>query len=141
MKTKIWSEFIIEDFPMKHEELSKKLGVEPTEAENAGDTYRYPNGKLSVVKFSSWTLDSGCDKHIDFETQVKTLLNKIRPFKKNFIEICEKYPLGLSVYIHTSEDESSPYIGWESNVMKELAEYNASWGIDLSIYKAGEDDE
>jgi hypothetical protein len=141
MKTKIWSEISISNFPMKHEELTEFLGIEPTEAENAGDICYHPNGKSFVLKISSWTLESGCDKFVDFETQINSLLDKIRPYKDRFIKICEKYPLDLSIYIHTSEHVISPYIGWESEVMKELAEYNASWGIDLSIYKEGEDDE
>lgn len=140
MKTKIWAKFIIDGFPMKHEELSEFLGIEPTEAENAGDICHHPNGKSFVLKISSWTLESGCKPNEGFTAPIVTLLEKIRPYKDKFIKICEKYPLFLSIYIHIYGDER-PYIGWESEVMKELAEYNASWGIDLYIYNEGEDDE
>ncbi len=132
---------MISNFPMKQEELTKFLGIQPTEAENVGDITQTPKGKRFEIKISLWRIDSGCDKYLPFESQIVALLNKIRPCKEKFIEIGSKYGLFLNIIIHTSENEVSPYIGWESNVMKELAEYNASWGIDLSIYKAGEDDE
>lgn len=141
MKTKIWSEISISNFPMKHEELSRFLGIQPSKAENVGDIIQTANGKSIEIGISSWTLVSGCNKYLDFESQIVTLLKKIKPYKDKFIEIGSKYSVFLNIIIHTSEDEVSPFIGWESEVMKELAEYNASWGIDLSIYKEGEDDE
>ena len=122
---------------MKHEELTKFLGIEPTEAENAGDICYHPNGKSFILKTSSWKLDSGCKPNEGFTTPIITLLEKIRPFKDKFIKICEKYPLELNVIIHIYGDEK-PYIGWEREVMKELAEYNTSWGIDLSIFNEEE---
>jgi len=137
MKTKIWAEFIINKFPMKHEELTKLLEIVPTKAENAGDTLFHPNGKSYVLKHSSWTLDSGCKSNVGFSTPIVTLLEKIRPKKDRFVKMCEKYTLFLNVVIHIYGDER-PYIGWESKIMKELAEYNASWGIDLSVYKENE---
>lgn len=141
MKTKIWSELMISNFPMKHEELTEFLGMQPTEAENVGDIIKTPTGESIEIGISLWRLNSGCDKYLDIESQIVELLDKIRPYKDKFTEIGSKYGLFLNIILHTSVDEVSPYIGWESNIMKELAGYNVSWGIDLSIYKEGEDDE
>jgi hypothetical protein len=132
MDTKIWVELNISGFPMPHEELSQILGVQPTEAENKGDLYHSQSGKSFVLSESAWTLSSGLTSEIGLVEQMEALLNKLRPFKQNFITITSRFSSDLNITIHTSA-LGTPFIGWENWMIKELAEYNLSMGIDLSI--------
>ena len=139
MKTKTWVELIIDEFPFTPDEMSSRLGLKPSASERKGDIKVLPRGKSLIEPFNTWKLESGCDSKTTLQDQIKELLNKMRPYKEKFIPVCREFPPDVNVVIHMYSSEVSPYIGWDNNVMKELADYNASWGIDLSVY--GEDDE
>lgn len=132
MKTKIWVELTISGFPMTHEELTETIGIQPTEAENKGDLYHSQSGKSIILSESSWTISSGLTSDVGLVEQMEALLHKLRPFKQNFIRITSLYSSDLNIIIHTPPI-ATPYIGWENWIIKELAEYNLSMGIDLSI--------
>jgi hypothetical protein len=132
MPTKIWVELIISGFPMPHEELTQILGIQPTEAENKGDLYHSQSGKSFILSESSWTLSSGLTSEKGITEQMEAILDKIRPLRNSFIGITEKYSSDINIVIHSSSIQT-PYIGWESSLIKELAALNLSMGIDLSI--------
>jgi hypothetical protein len=139
MDIKIWVEMLIVDFPMTHQELTELLGVQPTEAENKGDMYHSQSGKSFILSHSSWKLESGLSSDSGILEHMEALLNKIRPFREKFLKICKEYPPDINIIIHTPS-VGTPHIGWESWMIRELAEYNASMGIDLSVYSDDKND-
>ncbi|MEO8514976.1 MAG: DUF4279 domain-containing protein [Ignavibacteria bacterium] len=132
MKSKIWVEIIISNFDMSYKDLSKLIGVQPTEGENAGDLYKSPSGKEFILGLSSWTLESMLAPYAPIEEQIKDILNRIKN-KDGLKEVSKKYPLTLNIVIHMSD--LSPFIGWSNDIMHELAKYNFSWGLDISVEK------
>jgi hypothetical protein len=129
MKTEIKASLGFTDFPMSPQDLTKELGIEPTNSWRTGEI-----GTMSKLpmKNNGWELGSGLELSRDFESHLKALLDKIRPYKENFIDAGKKYPAILSciVYIY---GQDRPFVGFESTSVKELAELNATIDIDLYI--------
>jgi hypothetical protein len=130
MKTEIKASFGFTDFPMPPQELTKELGIEPTHSWKKGD----PGiaSKLPM-KNNGWELSSGLELSKDFESHLRALLDKIRPLKENFINVGKKFPTVLSCIIYIY-GEDRPYLGFESTVVKELADLNATIDIDLYTF-------
>ncbi len=140
MKSKIWTEMIIDGFEIKPEELTKLIGVQPSSTANKGDKYHTPNGKIITVPFNEWILKSGCSTSINLEKQMKVLISKLKPFKKDFLEFCKKHSPDFNIVMHIFSGESPPPIVFEnSDIIKDMALLNASFGIDYSFYEDEKD--
>lgn len=140
MKSKIWSEIIFSGFEGHPNDVSKLIGISPTEISVKGDIYRSPNGKEIVEPFNEWRLSSGCKTSIDFEEQLRILILKFKPFGREFLEFCRISPPFLKVVIHIYLHESYPYIGIDDKeLIKDMATLNSSFGIDYSIFEDGDD--
>ena len=65
---------------MSPEEISKKIGIRPTNSWKMGDKKKIGSGNY---KFHSWQLDTGYQKSLDLNTQIKQIYDKILPIKKD----------------------------------------------------------
>ena len=139
MKSKIWVELIIDGFEISPNELTSIVGVEPSSITKKGDTFITPKGKTIIEPFNAWILKSGCTTSENLEEQIEVLISKLKPFKKEFLEFCKKYPPDFNIVIHVFKDEAYPYIGFENRqVIKDLSLLNATFGIDYSFYEKEE---
>ncbi len=130
MKTFSKTEFIISGFPMNPNELTKLIGIAPTSISERGKiTEKYKR----LVPENTWDLDSGLDKETDMQIQVECLLKKLRPFKSKLIEICKQYPPQLDCTMKIYGGDRPP-IDLSREIIKELAEYNCEFGIDIYIF-------
>lgn len=135
MKSKIWVEIIIDGFDIEPSELTKIIGVQPTSTAKKGDIYTAPNGKKIMEPFNEWRLESGRDTSVDLEAQMETLISKLKPFKKEFLDFCAIYSPYFNIVMHIFSEESHPYIGFDDRqIIKDMATLNAGFGIDYSIY-------
>lgn len=140
MKSKIWVELVVSGFEISPSELSNIIGIKPTNTTQKGDICFTPKGKKIIEPVNEWILESGCPTSVNLEKQVGILISKLKPFKKEFLEFCKKNPPDFNVVIHIFEKESYPYIGFEdSEIIKDMAKLNSTFGIDYSFYEDEED--
>ncbi len=86
--TKTWIDFWITDFPMKHEELTELLGIQPTEAENKGDeSYKKRKKTPYNIAHSSWKLSSNIGEEKYIPEHINHMFNIIQS-KKQFYCLC-----------------------------------------------------
>ncbi len=131
MKTHFKSEFIIYGFSMTPDELTHEIGITPTSICEKG---KFTEKYKQLIKENSWSLSSGLDKEVDLQTQINYLLEKLRPKKVKLIELCKKYPPLLNCTVRIYGGDRPPLDITKENI-KELAEYNAEFGIDIYIFE------
>jgi len=127
MKSEIEVKFSYSDFAMSIEDLSAELMTKPTHSWRKGDL-----GKLSnkPMKNNYWALSSGLDKSEKIDKHVETLLGKIRPNKRHFVRVGNRFHPVLSCVVY-SYGGDRPCLGFSRTVIKELAELGADIDIDL----------
>jgi len=132
--SKIFLEFNITGFEITCDELTTIIGLSPTRYFQKGENLllKY-NKKIITIGINEWILDSGMSPDNGLDEIFRGMLNKLRPFKKNLIPICKKYSTDFNIIIHIYGNDY-PGIIWENDILKEIAEYNASMGIDLSVF-------
>ena len=132
--TKIYLEFIITGFEITCNELTTIIDLSPTRYFQKGESYELKyNKKVITLGINEWILDSGISPDNGLDEIFRGMLNKLRPFKNNLIPICKKYSTDFNIIIHIYGNDY-PGIIWENDILKEIAEYNASMGIDLSVF-------
>lgn len=135
MKSKIWVDLMIHGFEIHPNELTEIIGAKPTCITTKGSIYVTPKGKKIIEPFNEWMLGSGCRTSIHFEDQIGTIISKLKPFRRDFLEFCDKYPPFFNIVIHIFSNEAYPYIGFENReIIKDMAKLNATFGIDYSFY-------
>lgn len=136
MKSKIWVEIIFNGFEEHPNDISKLVGISPSEFSVKGNIYRSPNGEEIREPFNEWRLSSGCKTSLDFEEQLKVLILKFKPFSNTFLEFCKRCSPFFKVVVHIYLNESYPYLGIDDkNVLKDMATINSTFGIEYSIFE------
>lgn len=131
-------EILIDRFEISCEEITRIIGIKPDDCRGIGTKYiSNLDKKEHISKTSYWRLDSGIGPEKELEDIFKGLLNKLRPYKKRIIPICKKYSAYFNIIIHIYGN-FYPAIDWDKDILKEIAEYNASMGIDLSVFSEEE---
>jgi hypothetical protein len=112
--------FSFTDFPMKHEELTKLLGIQPTKFWNKGDMSQ--SLKPRVLEFSRWTLESDIDPQLDPEEHLSNIYNIILPKKEIIKKVSQDIgPPFLEIVLYVDPDfYEAVYI--EPNILKELGD-------------------
>ncbi len=114
------------------EKITEKLGIEPTETRRKDEYRTIGKGKHErkrINKENAWLLKSELSRSVPIEKHIEHLLNKIKPYKQNFIEIAKQYSFELTAAIYYYE--VNPGINLESKILKEIAELNMELGLDI----------
>ncbi len=131
LENKYHAWILIRGFDVHPKEITRQIGLEPTDIEIKGE-YRFVGKKKPhkmLNKENHWVLDSGLSREVSIEKQLEHLLNKIKPYKKNFTEISKKYELQLNCAIYYYE--ANPGINLDNNILKEITELNVGLGLDI----------
>jgi len=129
MKSEIKITLQFEGFTILPDELSQQLEIDATESWLRGE----PSGRTGIKKKdNAWLLDSGIQPLDGFEKHVTGLFQKIEPHMEKFVEFANECPPVLSCIVR-SYDGDRPYMGFESQMVKKLAQLNATIDIDLYI--------
>lgn len=126
---KAW--FLIRGFEFHPRELTKQIGIEPTDIKVKGE-YRIVNPKTShkmLNKENLWILYSSLPHNVPIEQHIEHLLNKIRPSKQNFIRIAKQYSLEFTCAIYYYE--ANPGINLTNKILREIAELGIELGLDI----------
>lgn len=120
--------FMIVDLDCAPELITKQLQITPAETWKVGDT----RCKGTVLKFENngWLIESMIGKHHSVNEHVGELLRMLTPSWETLREISTKYHLELSLTI-TTYDATGPEVGFDSGIVKKLAEINSHVDIDL----------
>lgn len=128
----------IAGFDSSPDEITKKLGIEPTETLIKGDYRFFGKGKHLIKKLNkqnAWILKSPLSQKVKPDRHLEHILNIIQSKKQRFIEIFNKYDSRISLAIYW--DYCNPGITLDKKILKELAELNIEVGFDT--YYLGED--
>lgn len=88
LENRYFAWFIVRGFDCRPEEITKQMGISPTEVRIKGE-YRIISKKRDlkrINKENSWVLDSPLAKTAPIEEHLRKLLNTIKPYKQNFID-------------------------------------------------------
>jgi len=131
LKNEYHAWLLVRSFEFHPKEITKQLGLEPTDIKVKGE-YRIVGKKKPhkmLNKENLWILDSELPRNIPIEKHLEHLVNKIKPYKQNFIKIANQYSLELTCAIYYYE--ANPGINLDKNILKELAELNIELGLDI----------
>ena len=132
METEVFADLIVSDFSMTHEEFTKSIGIEPTEAENVGDeVFNKKKNTSYILKYNSWTLTSQLDKHSSVNEHLKYLIDKVTLNKSNFVELTKDLEPTIKIVMNTEALRHDSY-EIESVVLKTLGEMSIS--LVFSVY-------
>lgn len=100
------------------------VGLQPTKIAHKGIPV--------AARLAYWDLESDLSNDNDYvvEDHIKYLLSKCRPYKDKLATISKKYG-GINVRIGVGFHASNPGFDFDSEVLQELAVYNASLSLDL----------
>lgn len=130
MRSEIKVRLTIKNFPMSPDELSQRLGLQPTTAWMKGQPKKLAKG--SLYSFNNWELDSGLNNSESLENHLKALMGKIIPLQMNFTKVCPLYETTISCVIYSYEKDR-PSIFFDKETVDLVAQLKASIDIDLYV--------
>lgn len=120
-------DFGFSHFPMKHEELTKLLGIEPTLAQNEGEQSKRTN-KPFLARFNSWELKSLIGEEKQVIQHVESLLEILRPKKDIIRSVSAEYGSAMNIVI-VCDPNYSECFHLDLHIIKELADMNIELGV------------
>ncbi len=129
----IKSVFLILDYDCAPEDISKTLGMEPTETITKGDIKKVdPSGVHPPIlhKRNVWALKFELPVNADVYDHINYALTELRSKTKEIVELTSKYSGELSVY-GFAKDHDRVAIHLDKEVIKQLSELNISLDIDV----------
>lgn len=130
--TNIMAEFVIvgEDFP--NSEITRRLGIEPSEFYLKGDKVKNRN---IYRKETSWSISTGYEPSLDINTQLSKLLSIIENKKQDLIHLKQTYKLDYKFCIVLRiEQNQSPSVYLDNNTIAFANDIQAEFDIDLYIF-------
>jgi hypothetical protein len=107
--------------------ISETLGVTCDKCWRIGD-----RRSITIIKETNngWILSSGLEENFLFDVQVKSLLQRITPFKEKMRTYLIEDNIEISCVIYS---ESAPALNFDKGLISELSSFGASLDIDLYI--------
>lgn len=140
-KNEIALSFVISDFnDVTHNDITSLLGIQPNFVRIKGQKKNPKNPNSSLIEINKWGIDSGLDKHSDFDDQLNSLLDIIEAKKAVFQSLCNKYTCEVScgMFIYFDNGESTPWIHLDSRYNNTIKEMNIEFDLDLYIFPYNE---
>ena len=131
MRSELSVQFTLRGVDLNPDDVTRLLGLQPTEAWRVGDRIT----AIRVPRFfsdSAWRLHSGLPDTTDLEEQVKSLLDRLEPVWDVAVELGKKHYAEFSCVVY-SYGGDRPAISFDNEVIKRLAELNATLDVDLYI--------
>ena len=131
-KPEVRARFMVVDLDCDPDLITKKLKIAPTETWKVGDI----RAKGTILRFNNngWLIESMLGKQHSINEHVGELFRMLKPGWKALKKISSKYHLELALTV-TSYDATGPELGFDSGVIKKLAEINSR--VDVDLYNLG----
>ncbi|HBE17942.1 MAG TPA: hypothetical protein DEG17_17565 [Cyanobacteria bacterium UBA11149] len=132
----IYAYFRLSGVDLDPDEITAKVGIEPTETWKTGDLIIRPKGRRVTRKFSLWKVKSKLDPlgELDptevLDLHVESVFEQLEPGWESLVKICRDYDALICgvVYVYTD----MPAICLTKENIKKISELNA--GIDIDVY-------
>ena len=140
MKHQIYLNFVIADFEdATHEEISRKLGIEPFRIYLKGQK-KNPNSSSAnpvVVTMNRWIMKSQLDEYSSFDAHMNAMLDIIEPKIDLFRPFCEKYSCDFTcaLYLRYDNGESMPSIYLNARYNRLIKELNIGFDVDIYCFQ------
>jgi hypothetical protein len=131
LKNRYYVWFAIYDFDCHPDEITKEIGITPSEIRIKGEIRTSGKKKYKLInKQNSWRIESDLPRNIPIEKHLENVLTKLRPHTQNIIKVTEKYyaEFGCASYYY----EANPGIHIDHKLLKEITDLHAE--IDLDMY-------
>jgi hypothetical protein len=133
MKNEVHVDFLITRFPRDPDEITKELGIQPTETWLKGDPVAISGeGRAS----NGWRLSSGLDKHAKFQEHIQALLAVIEPNIQRFVDIGSRFYTEIStavyMYYHEDSPSSTPWVHLDKKATSVFKRIGAE--VDINVY-------
>jgi hypothetical protein len=127
-KTEIKACLIVRGFACDHEEISRIVGILPTEHWRKGDKI---GRSRAIHRENGWRLLSGLPNSSDISDHARDILKKVYPRAKKLMLIEElKVIFFVAVYIRNSE---RPSMFLDQETVVKLGELKAAIDVDLYV--------
>lgn len=125
--------FCIYDFESSPEEITKQLGLYPSETILKGELQRIGKDKHSIGrknKQNGWILSSELPLNSSVEDHLENLINKLKPYKEKIKEITSQYysEFSCAPYYH----ETNPGFQLSNSILKEISDLGSV--LDFDVY-------
>jgi hypothetical protein len=120
-------DFGFSHFPMKHEELTKLLGIKPTLAQNEGEQSKRTT-KPFLARFNAWEIKSQIGKDKQVIEHVESLLEILRPKKDIIRSVSAEYGSVMGIVIYCDPNYSECF-HIDLQIIKELADMNIALDV------------
>ena len=133
---KIYAYFRLSGVDFDPDEITAKVGIEPTQTWKTGDLVIRPKGRRVTRKFSIWEVKSKLDPlgELDptevLDLHVESVFEQLEPGWESLVKICPDYDALICGVIYAYTD--MPAISLTKENIKKISELNA--GIDIDVY-------
>jgi hypothetical protein len=126
VKAYLW----ISDFDEDPDEISRRLGIEPSETNRAGDAM----GQSPMRRRrNSWRLDSTVDAPYDVEKHALAILDRVAPAQEAVRELAQRCSVELKVVIYANTEQSFPGLSFTRETLRRIADLAADLDIDVYV--------
>ena len=119
--------------------VTTELALEPTESWRVGEPGKY----IQQQKYSCWQLKSTSDELLDMDKLVNEVLYQLSDRIESINKLKEKHSLntvlGIVMYVDTNEEQSTPYLGHNSEVINFLHLTGTKTDLDIYRYHSSEE--
>jgi hypothetical protein len=132
--------FLLSGNDLQPEQITKALGISPSEAWMKGDKPRSdPSDTLRLVPkpFGRWSLIPACSIYDDFDTQIRKLLGILESLPPIISQLIEKYNGEISVGYASGEENFGFHLS--RDLLQRLSRLGVS--LDFDIYSIHEHDD
>lgn len=133
VKNKTYLTFVIQDFEDKPQELSEKIGIDPTVAYQKGDLKSFGKGAISVSR-SVWQLKSQMGESSEVDDLAEDLLAILEPRREQIIAATGALEVWFSFAIYFTD--TPPAIQLSPDLTRRIAALGA--GVDFDVYVLGD---
>jgi hypothetical protein len=131
METQIILSFLLSDFEQDPEEITNLLGIAPSLTWKKGDLI-HPKAHI-IRKFNGWEFKPDLSEDEQLEVKLFSLVDELNKAWKTLIELTNNNCYAeISIVINVYGD-NIPAINFEPEIIRKIAEINASIDIDLYI--------
>jgi uncharacterized protein DUF4279 len=123
-----------------HEQVTKLIGIQPTQAHNKGDCHKSSYGKISVAPLTLWCLSSeGIISSRDLRDHLNWLLDRVEPAKSELFRLRSEHrgSMRFDCIWWSKFGQGGPTL-WPEQ-MRRIADLDIECGFDISFF--GEDEE
>jgi hypothetical protein len=123
-------------------EVTRELGIEPTDSWKKGDKGQY----IANQKYACWKWSTEKGKEAIFmDTLVNEVVEKLKAKVENINKLKEKYQLTsvleIVMYIDVNPDESTPALGHDLKTIEFLYQTQTVTDVDIYRYDSAETEE